>query len=198
MPKVIILDVETTGLTGKDEVIELAYIGGKTLPHLFEPISYESNTTTNTRYKPSVPINLHAFKVHGIGMRDLFKCPPSSVITLPTTVEYIIGANISFDIRLMHQSNKELNLGHIKLIDIQDLAKLVKKHNKIEFENVKLSYLYYFFHPEDKVNEKPYHSAMDDVVKTGSVLQKLLSYLPGLTTIEDIYQFIQATKKVKK
>jgi DNA polymerase III epsilon subunit-like protein len=193
MSKVLVLDVESTGMGSKDQVIELSYIGADHLPDLLTnpTMSFEQ------RYKPSVMINPHAFKVHNITMKDIFHKPSTHTLTLPYKVEYIIGANISFDIRLMSQSNTILQLGHIKLIDIQDLAKLVKKHHKIEFENVKLSYLYYFFHPEDKVNEKPYHSAMDDVVKTGAVLQKLLTYLPGLTTIEDIYQFIQATKKVK-
>jgi DNA polymerase III epsilon subunit-like protein len=193
MSKILVLDSETTGLAGTDQVIELYY---KEIAQDFMSIP---DSFFHKRYKPSVMININAFKVHGIGMAELIKCDKSSTVTIPEDTSYLIGSNISFDVRLLKQSNPNLILDNIKLIDTKEITALINsidKNNKV-FADTKLATLYKHFFPLSKLNDNPYHSAQDDVVKTHAVLQKLLTYLPALDSIDKVYAFIQSTKNMK-
>jgi exodeoxyribonuclease X len=189
---ILVLDTETTGLKATDQVIELYYhaIDNNfiTIPEL----------QFHKRYKPSVQIDINAFKVHNIGMKDLLKEEKSNTVTIPEETQYIIGANISFDIRLLQQSNKELNLGNVKLICIQELARIINKINPETYPNVKLATLYKHYYPTCELNERQFHSAKEDVIKTLAVLLNMLQLFPNVKTVPELYDFLQTMKKVKK
>lgn len=192
MSNILVLDCETTGLKTTDQVIELYY---KEINNHFVTLP---ELQFHKRYKPSVQIDINAFKVHNIGMAALLKEDKSNTVTIPEDTQYIIGANISFDIRLLQQSNPELNLGNIKLICIQELARIVNKINPDTYPNVKLATLYKHYFPECELNANVYHSAREDVIKTLAVLLKMLELFPQIKTVSELYDFLQTMKKVKK
>ena len=189
---IVILDTETTGLTAKDEVIELGYI------------TIDNNLTTlhetSIRYKPSVPINPHAQVVHGIDYKSLLGKLPSSKIALES-IDYMIGHNISFDKRLLIQSNNDLRemLEKVKYIDTKILAKLIEKEDKtIKFLNHKLDTLVEYYYPNHSFSTNKYHDALTDCKKVLIVLTKVKEAFPALDTVEKIYEFQQLTSKAKK
>lgn len=61
--KAFVIDVETTGLSAEDEVIELSIVRARNGHVLF-----------NNRFKPSKRIEVGAFRVHGIRDSELFRC----------------------------------------------------------------------------------------------------------------------------
>lgn len=188
MPKVIILDTETSGVCAKSQVIELAYIE-------LTPCLKSILNSLEQRFKPSVEINKHSYAVHGIGIRELLNKPKTSTVDVWEDA-YIIGANISFDIRLLTQSNPNLKFTNTRLICVLELAKILNKI-KPRFSNFKLATLYEYYYPTCELNTVKYHTAMNDVIKTYRVLTSLLESLPALTSVDEVYDFIQATKKVK-
>lgn len=94
---ILILDTETTGMSGADEVIELAL-------H-----TLDGKEVYCELYKTEVPINPHAQKVHGIrrvdliGKRAFVDCQEEILDTI--TGNIIIGWNINtFDKRMLTQT----------------------------------------------------------------------------------------------
>ena len=93
----VIIDTETTGLDGTDQVIEIALVdmGG--------------NIRLNTRVKPTVAIQEGAYQVHGIREADLSGAPAfgeiwPSLAPLLEGASRIIVYNADFDSRLLDQS----------------------------------------------------------------------------------------------
>jgi len=184
MPKVIILDCETTGLTAKDQVIELAYMEiNKDIKNL------QINSTFNQRYRPNTKINIHAQAVHGIAFRDLLKCPSTTKIELPE-ITYMIGHNIAFDVRLLRQSNSNLNeqLDNIKYICTKQLVLRIEKEFKIPFLNHKLDTLIRHYYP-DRVEEliPDRHEALSDCKKCFLIVEEVLKLLPAIDTWDKLY-----------
>jgi DNA polymerase III subunit epsilon len=90
------LDTETTGLGAADEVVELAVI------------EHDGSVLVNARFQPLRPIPPAATRVHGIGDRDVFRCPPWSAlageIARSLAGRYVVIYNAAFDLRLMAQT----------------------------------------------------------------------------------------------
>lgn len=182
-----ILDTETTGLTGKDQVIEMAWIR---LENLFDD---KAKLTFKKRYRPTVQINYEAQKVHGISFTELL--PEDSLVKLdiPDDIEYLIGHNISFDVRLLKQSNKTLTdkLNKVKLICTRRLSNVVFNQNKVKILNHKLDTILKEFYPTewDKfISDK--HSALEDCLKIVKLFEKFktLGYLSEEDDFESIYK----------
>lgn len=92
----LVLDTETTGLNGNDEVVQIAVIDKTGIPLL------------NSLVKPTVPIGIEAMRIHGItnamvkdapGM-DFFAETIGNLLHGRTVIVY----NSDFDYRLLHQS----------------------------------------------------------------------------------------------
>lgn len=211
MGKVIILDTETSGVGKTDVVIELAHltclslaleIKNSTEDTFYTYYSSLEEEIEVSRYFPSCSINPRAYEVHGIGLSDLTTCPKSNTVTLPEDVCYIVGHNVQvFDKRLLAQSNPELlpQLDNVKYICTMSLAKLLSKHKGLPFEKHTLDYLAEYYYPQEKhLLILDNHTAKNDVIKTLVVLLKLIEQLPALETWEDIYNFQETMKKVKK
>lgn len=92
----LIIDTETTGLTGTDQVIELAVING--LGHILMDV----------RVKPTVVINHYAEQVHGISAESLRNMPlwPQYHTQFSRLIENkrLIAFNSPFDTRLLEQT----------------------------------------------------------------------------------------------
>jgi len=205
---VYILDCETTGTSKSDQVIELAYLEVSTLHEEFNELAVMDlskidmfpNVVDVYQYLPTCPINPHAHAVHGITRAMLAGKPLSSSVEIPTPVTYIIGHNIQFDIRMLGQSNKKLisKLASIKTICTLDLARLLSKHFKLEYENHKLDTLLHHYYPEySHLLIKDTHSAQGDVVKNLLVLLKLVSHLTNVQTWDDLYSMQENIKNIK-
>lgn len=102
----LILDSETTGLYRDDEVIELAII------------DHNFNVLHNARYKPTVPIDPGAERVHGISMNDLADRPAISddYQKIKSILEGKLVAifNAEFDVEKLSQSFSVHHLDNIK------------------------------------------------------------------------------------
>lgn len=209
MEVVLVLDSETTGISKTDQVIELAYIdlGAFTFDQLqsdrkdFEIFKHTLLTYISCfRFKPTVPINPHAYEVHRIGLSELKDCPCSTTAAVPCA-EYIVGHVISFDQRLLEQSNFEMSqqLAEAKYICTKELAKAIEKAVGIRYENHKLDTLVKHYYPvEHETLVLEIHDARGDVVKTILVLLAMLEHLPAIGSWEELYNFQQSLKKVKK
>ena len=207
--KVLVLDSETTGTAKTDQVIELAYLqlGIKDLENLkpsvknLEVFIYDiRENISRFQFKPTVPINPFAFEVHGIGLAQLAGKPSSITVTVPEH-EYMVGHVISFDKGKLIGSNAalEAQLERTKYICTKELAKALEKNLGFKYENHKLDTLVKHYYPaEYEVLVQSTHDAAGDVVKTVLVLLALLEHIPNVTTWEDLYQFQQSLKKVKK
>jgi DNA polymerase III epsilon subunit-like protein len=209
MEVVLVLDSETTGISKTDQVIELAYIdlGAFTFDQLqsdrkdFEDFKHALRTYISCfRFKPTVSINPHAYEVHRIGFSELKDCPSSTSIDMPE-VHYMVGHQISFDQRMLEQSNARniATLKDVKYICTKELAKAIEKALGLKYENHKLDTLVKHYYPteyESLVSET--HDARGDVVKTIIVLLAMLEHLPAITSWEELYNFQQSLKKVKK
>jgi exodeoxyribonuclease X len=189
---VIILDTETSGLTAKDQVIELAYmVLDNDMPKLI------ANSTFNQRYRPTAKIHAKAQEVHGIGFRDLLSCPSTTKIELPE-ITYMIGHNIAFDVRLLRQSNPNLaeQLDNIKYICTKQLVLRVEKQFKIPFLNHKLDTLIRHYYPdivEELIPAK--HEALSDCVKCFVLMKKIFELIPAIDTWDKLYNFQETLNK---
>lgn len=206
--RVLVIDSETTGIASTDNVIELAVF--KTDIRLFKDFHYISPETLDkvnwlqeqtqvSRYKPKVPCNPFAYEVHGIGMLELQDKPCTSTVELDKEIDYIVGHNISFDIRLLQQSNPELEwLDEVPSICTMELARGIKKNLKVPLPSAKLSQLVEYYYPEHTELLVPHaHAAKSDVVNTVLIALAMLQHVPGIETWTDLYNFQQSLKAVK-
>lgn len=94
-----ILDTETTGLTGKDEMVELAVILFKYSKHSGEVIEVVDSYTG--LQEPKCKISSGAIEVHGLKKKDLkgHRIDTDRVQSILDRAEIIISHNASFDRR---------------------------------------------------------------------------------------------------
>jgi DNA polymerase III epsilon subunit-like protein len=198
-PDIILLDTETTGLASQDEVIQLAFLPllslqeeskiFKTSITIEDFLNLKKSMLFSKNFKPSAPIHPKAFAVHGIKEKDLQACPASNTVTLPA-VRYIIGHNISFDKRLLLQSNPAIcdSFAETKFICTMALAKALKP--TFGYTGASLTTLVKHFYPIiAETFPQDYHDASTDCLKTLLVLFKLLEALGNLVSWDDMVKF---------
>lgn len=108
----VILDTETTGLSCRDQLIELCIL------------SSDGNIIHNQRYKPTIPITDGAYRCHGIHMNDLENAPSFQVdadrikdILLKNDV---VIFNASYDMSILKSTYKSVGIHHFFLDDVKD------------------------------------------------------------------------------
>jgi DNA polymerase III epsilon subunit-like protein len=188
------IDVETTGLSSNDQVIELAWIKLPIETHYYTTDKLQSALIHEEildehvyleRFNPSVPINKHAQAIHGISKLKLLRCRPSSEFKLPEDAIIYIGHNVAFDKRM-------LKIPEHKSICTASLAKKIEKlrNGKFGFDNYQLFTMFCFFYPELEVKFKTtQHNALVDCRMTVLVLIKLLEAFPFISSIPEVYNY---------
>jgi DNA polymerase-3 subunit epsilon len=169
-PKIVVLDVESTGKErATDQIIEMCIRFG-----------LESDAASRTwRIKPEIPIHPEATGVHGISMTDVADCPlfanlVGEFLPLITEADVIVGYNVAFDLDMLQAELSRakmppLDFGGKLVIDVLRLwhhvepRTLVAAHAK--------------FCGAELVNA---HQAEADVAATARVLGSMLAQF-GLT-----------------
>ena len=111
-PQAVIIDTETTGLSGRAEMVQLAVIG------------IDGQTRYNSLLRPSVLIPEAVVALHGITNEHVQNAP--TILTELTTFRPILEAgpvivyNAKFDIRILRQSVKAYGLpdGWVSTLDV--------------------------------------------------------------------------------
>ena len=176
MPRIIILDTETTGLIEPIEAIEVAW----------QEVVFEDQHVDKTtecflqRFKPSKPIEFVALATSHILMSELLDCEPSSSFKLPEDTEYLIGHNIDYDWKVLGKPN-------VKRI----CTKAMAPHLIPNIDSYSQSALLYYFHGEfAKPLLKEAHNALDDINNNFRLLNWLLDLVRGgIYDIEELWKF---------
>lgn len=176
MPRIIILDTETTGLITPIEAIEVAW----------QEVVFEEQRIHKTtklflqRFKPSKPIEFGALATSHILMSELLDCEPSSSFKLPEDTEYLIGQNIDYDWKVLGKPN-------VKRICTKAIAtQLVPNIDSYS----QSALMYYFLGESAKPLLKEAHNAQDDINNNFILLNNLLDLVPkGIYAVEELWNF---------
>ena len=173
---IYIIDTETTGFKNP-QIIEFAYI------KLPESVSDFLNTSSENcdkhleRFKPSIPIDTTASKIHGIYAHHLRNCRSTTELKLPA-MSHMICHNVSFDYRVLGKPA-------VKTICTLKLARQIFKEPRPR--NYKQSTLMEYLYPNDYQSKiKGVHAALADCENTFLLLQELIKKLPKIKSWEDL------------
>ena len=176
MPRIIILDTETTGLIEPIEAIEVAW----------QEVVFEEQHVDKTtecflqRFKPSKPIEFGALATSHILISELLDCEPSSSFKLPEDTEYLLGHNIDYDWKVLGKPN-------VKRI----CTKAIATHLIPNIDSYSQSaLLYYFLGESAKPLLKEAHNALEDINNNFRLLNWLLDLVrEGIYDIEELWKF---------
>ncbi|MCL2560008.1 MAG: 3'-5' exonuclease [Turicibacter sp.] len=105
MDNYLILDTETTGLSARDEVIELGIV------------DMEGNTVYHSLFNPSCSIGASAMAIHGITQTDVKSAPRFSgewrKINEILAGKIILIYNAKFDLRMLNQTARIYGCGEL-------------------------------------------------------------------------------------
>lgn len=169
----VVFDLETTGLTFGDRIVELCFL--KIHPD-------GSEETFTTRVNPEMPIPESSTEIHGITNDDVKECPTFKEIA-PKLLEMIKGCDLAgfnsakFDLPMLDEEFARVgilsNLAEVHHIDVQNI------YHKLERRTLKAAYRFYC----DKDLEDA-HSAEADTRATYEVLLAQLEHYPEELTGE--------------
>ncbi|MFZ2844077.1 3'-5' exonuclease [Psychrobacter sp.] len=182
-----ILDTETTGLI-EPHMTEAAYsiveIAGGKVAVLQAPRA--------KRFNPLKEISLGSMAISHICDEDVVDEPPHTDFRLPSSVEYLIGHNIDFDMAVL----KNAGVTHTpKLICTNAMANYLLP----TLESHKLVSLLYHFHREVARDQaKDAHAAIADIYFTELVLGSLIDLANEqghvITDVDSLYDFSQMAR----
>ena len=182
-----ILDTETTGLI-EPHMTEAAYsiveIAGGKVAVLQAPRA--------KRFNPLKEISLGSMAISHICDEDVVDEPPHTAFRLPSSVEYLIGHNIDFDMAVL----KNAGVTHTpKLICTNAMANYLLP----TLESHKLVSLLYHFHREvARAQAKDAHAAIADIYFTELVLGSLIDLANEqghvITDVNSLYEFSQMAR----
>jgi DNA polymerase III epsilon subunit-like protein len=207
-----VIDTETTGVTAKDQVIQLAALQIQSkikdlldFNHTSDINSHRSIVNVhNTYFRPTVPIHPRAQEIHGLSRIKLLKATETSLdVRLPSTYTILIAHNAPFDLRLLSYTDKRINLEekNTKYICTMGLAKKIEKiqGGVFGFTNYQLPTMLAHFYPDEALirSKEQFHCALDDCRMCLLVLIKLLENFPFLNTIEEVQEFFFEEDRLK-
>jgi exodeoxyribonuclease X len=165
----IILDTETADFKGP--LIELAWL------------NIQTGETFQQRYNPARKIHPRATDVHHIRDEDVADQPHHLTVSIPRDVEYIIGHNISFDMRMLACSG--VDVSRFKTVCTLELARKAFP----EFASYKLGALIDELFDPDFARQvsKNAHSALADVRMTELLLDKIIERMSWTKDIAQIH-----------
>ncbi|WP_288382302.1 DUF3820 family protein [uncultured Acinetobacter sp.] len=170
----VILDTETTDKDGIP--IQIAYAGCHVLNDRIETIE---SAIFDQLYSSPHPISFGAMAVHHILPSDIAGKPSHKSFRLPESVEYVIGHNINFDLKMIAKCGQKI--GHLKSIDTLLLARKYIPNAP----SYKLGALSYYISNDlaaTRERLKDAHNAMVDLLLT----QDLLNYIVDLFDFSDL------------
>ena len=182
-----ILDTETTGLI-EPHMTEAAYsiieIAAGKVAVLQAPRA--------KRFNPLKEISLGSMAISHICDEDVVDEPPHTAFRLPSSVEYLIGHNIDFDMAVL----KNAGVTHTpKLICTNAMANYLLP----TLESHKLVSLLYHFHREVARDQaKNAHAAIADIYFTELVLGSLIDLANKkghvITDVDSLYNFSEMAR----
>ncbi|MCU4521977.1 3'-5' exonuclease [Acinetobacter ursingii] len=184
----IILDTETNKLNGYP--IEIAYA-----PCSFEQGVFNINhdMVFDEYFSCPEPISLGAMAVHHILESDIAEKPSFETFKLPSSVEFMIGHNIDYDIQAVQLCD---NTVQVKAICTLALSRMV--WSDLDAHN--LSAIYYHVMNDKELARKHLrnaHNAKADIYFTGVILKHLIDTL-AIKDMQSLYLFSEKARVPKK
>lgn len=182
-----ILDTETTGLV-EPHMTEAAYSIIEINNGKIEVIQ----APRSKRFNPLKPISLGSMATSHICDEDVAQEPPHTEFRLPSSVQYLVGHNIDFDMAVL----KNAGVTHTpKLI----CTKAMSSYLLPTLESHKLVSLLYYFHRQvAREQAKHAHAAIYDIYFTqlvlGSLIELANSQGHNITDVESLYQFSEMSR----
>ena len=183
----IVLDTETTGLV-EPHMTEAAYSIIEINNGKIEVIQ----APRSKRFNPLKPISLGSMATSHICDEDVAQEPPHTEFRLPSSVQYLVGHNIDFDMAVL----KNAGVTHTpKLI----CTKAMSSYLLPTLESHKLVSLLYYFHRQvAREQAKHAHAAIYDIYFTqlvlGSLIELANSHGHNITDVESLYQFSEMAR----
>ena len=175
--KTIIFDTETTGLA-EPEIVEAAWL------LLESPMTLLVLEKFEQRYKPSKTIELGAMATHNIMAEDLVDMPESSTFSLPSDIHFVVGHNVDYDWKAAGSPD-------VKRICTLALSRFLFPNLDSHSQS---AMLYHLERGTARENLIQAHSALADVMNCRRVLGKLLDFVPGIETWEDLWQLSEKAR----
>ena len=186
---VFVFDTETTGLTKKDQIIQFSGVEYKiSTPDM----RVEAGQAYDVLICPDVEINPCATAAHGFTREDLLECSDERVVgphilDLLARQDIIAGYNVQFDIRMVDQLKERLGASSTftdKCIDVLEIARDIISADKVP--DYKLGTIANHVCDVDGIK---FHSAIDDVMATGKVLEYCLQAALRPASNEDLVTY---------
>ena len=184
---IYILHTETTGLI-KPHMTEAAY----SIVEINNGKVFVLQAPRAKRFNPFKEISLGSMAISHICDEDVADEPPHTDFRLPSSVEYLIGHNIDFDMAVL----KNAGVTHIpKLICTNAMANFLIP----TLESHKLVSLLYHFHRDiARTQAKNAHAAIADIYFTelvlGSPIDLANSQGHEISDVESLYEFSQMAR----
>lgn len=167
----VVIDTETTGLSGDDVIVEIAMVKYR---------NYKLVDTFSTIIDPQRHISSRVSKIHGITDQMVMDKPVFSQVIgdiINFVGDYsIVGHNLPFDLRMIEQSGYRTPFSSSRLYDT---LKIAKKHASAP--NNKLTTLCDFY----GIRYENAHRALDDCISTAQLFICLIQEITG-KKIKDI------------
>lgn len=167
---IVVFDVESTGLSDRDEIIQFAAIK-------LNPVNWTEIDRLNIYIKQDKPINMVIVELTGITdecvqQNGIEKAEAYQKIKTFLMDAVICGYNLTFDIKkvnyLFSQFGDAYKPDDIKIIDVYKMIKVF--FEKTETPNQKLSTMIRYMKQD---GELAYHNALDDVIATGRLAKAI-------------------------
>ncbi len=118
----VIIDTETTGLSNKDVIVEIAVVG------------MDGTVLVDTLVRPSRDVSPGALVVHGIGEEELVDAPTFDIIWQGSLQDIfarriICAYNVDFDIRMIKQSLRVYGMSFPRSTKTECIMKLFAELN---------------------------------------------------------------------
>ena len=182
-----ILDTETTGLI-EPHMTEVAY----SIVEINDGKVFVLQAPRAKRFNPLKEISLGSMAISHICDEDVSHEPPHTDFRLPSSVEYLIGHNIDFDMQVL----KNAGVTHEpKSICTNAMANYLLP----TLESHKLVSLLYHFHRDiARAQAKNAHAAIADIYFTELVLISLIDLANSqghkINDVESLYEFSEMAR----
>lgn len=183
---VLILDTETTGLSYKDEVLQLSIINGagkKIFNEYIKPVF-------NKKWEEAEKINHITHEM--VADKNTLKSYQLFILGQLFQAKYIVGYNIAFDLKMLAQTLDIPSYVYDKALDVMDAFSIVK-NDRIAVTNALIPHPlkdcaeFFNYVPEPQHN---YHDSLEDCRATLHCFNKLLEnsvvFIP-LSQQDDFY-----------